>query len=754
MYGQLDEPQPASNTETCCYDTEHQYTRQAVGPTSLEAAVSLILWPTTAHPRQRVILTSQASACSSCALSSIATDRTQLVSRIASFLALNKLVLSMSALRCSPLMLLLVLLSLLLSLAVAERDGFSHSTLPRSRCLSVRSELSAGHNLHGHEDCVVSFARPSSSSSRVSDFARVDAAPYPPSVTPDAAWMPEQAIAVYVQGGYWYVAIGMDASHTLLKVDAATHLPVSNVTLNSAYEIVTMVGNGTHLFVQVYTDSIADMAVMTFDTHTLEQVNNVTLRGAVLLSGVNAAGTMFIVAAVSTNSATLVNATTGLAIAALNGGNDDMFLDAATLDPTTDTVIAADQTHASIYGISFNNSLLWTIALPADQLAVESLAVDQQGRSLYAYLVVSSDDVDFPTIRLVQYSLSTHSEVASFNITDNSIDPQPTFSAGPANGEIYVANAMYGTVERITMKSGATQSTSLSRYPFLARLTGLASLNGSSIAAFTVAPFVLYDISSEGRVLRRTQVASVHVCGDTLGSPFNIDVDMHGNIYIPLCSLGVHVYSPEHKLLHVIHTPITTSPVGVAATWSGEYVYVIYVAEADTGLPVTQLWEVATSRFVANFTVDPHANSSPNAIALDISDDSLWVLDGTSWYHFAPHNNATIVASYMVNLESFNLAVDSQHRRLVLSVDSDQNQDRLEWYNMADASLVQQFQYPAPTHFGAGAVAVTKDGAVTIAAERLSGTFYFFHNNDAASPSNPAQQVEQQRAAGAEVAME
>ena len=115
---------------------------------------------------------------------------------------------------------------------------------------------------------------------------------------------------------------------------------------------------------------------------------------------------MFIVAAVSTNSATLVNATTGLAlaIAALNGGNDDMFqfLDAATLDPTTDTVIAADQTHASIYGISLNNSLLWTIALPADQLAVESLAVDQQGRSLYAYLVVSSDDEFFNILRFVQ----------------------------------------------------------------------------------------------------------------------------------------------------------------------------------------------------------------------------------------------------------------------------------------------------------------------------------------------------------------
>ena len=196
--------------------------------------------------------------------------------------------------RCSPLLLLVLPLSLLLSVAVAGRGGLSHSPLPTFRCLSVRCALFAGQNVHGPENLTASFARPSSSSSwsssRVSDSARVDAAPYPPSVTPDAAWMPEQAIAVYVQGGYWYVAIGMDASHTLLKVDAATHLPVSNVTLNSAYEIVTMVGNGTHLFVQVYTDSIADMAVMTFDTHTLEQVNNVTLRGAVLLSGVNAAG--------------------------------------------------------------------------------------------------------------------------------------------------------------------------------------------------------------------------------------------------------------------------------------------------------------------------------------------------------------------------------------------------------------------------------------------------------------------------------
>ena len=86
----------------------------------------------------------------------------------------------------------------------------------------------------------------------------------------------------------------------------------------------------------------------------------------------------------------------------------------------------------------------------------------------------------------------------------NLIGPQPTFAAGSVNGEIYVGNIVHGTVERITMKSGVTQSTSFGRYPFLQRLTGLACLNGSSIAAFTVAPFVLYDISSEGRVLRRT----------------------------------------------------------------------------------------------------------------------------------------------------------------------------------------------------------------------------------------------------------
>ena len=487
--------------------------------------------------------------------------------------------------------------------------------------------------------------------------------------------------------------------------------------------------------------------MMTFDAHTLEQVNEVRLRGAVLLSGVNAAGTMFVVAAVKTNSATLVNATTGLRIAALNGGNDDMVLYAATLDPTTDTVIVADQTHASIYGISLNNSLLWTIALPADQLAVESLAVDQQGRSLYAFIVVASDDVYFPTLRYVQYSLSTHSEVASFNITDNVIDPQAPFAAGPMNGEIYVANAMYGTVERITMKSGATQSTSLSRYPFLARLTGLASLNGSSIAAFTVAPFVLYDISSEGRVLRRTQVASVHVCGDTLGSPFNIDVDMHGNIYIPLCSLGVHVYSPEHKLLHVIHTPHDTSPVGVAASWSGEYVYVIYFDEPIDPKPETQLWEVATGKFVVNFT-DPNAASAPTAVAVDISDDSLWVLDGTSWYHYAPHHNATLVASYFVNVVGFNVAIDSQHRRVVLPIDNDQHQDRLEWYNMADASLVQQFQYPSGAWYGAGAVAVTKDGALTIAVERVNGIFYFFRNDNGVS-TNTAERSQQQQPVGA-----
>ena len=162
----------------------------------------------------------------------------------------------MTGLRCSSL--LLLSLSLLLSLAVAGRDGLSHSTRPSSRCLSVRSELFGGKAQYSHESCAASSARSSSpsSSSLPSGPARVDAAPYPPSVTPDAAWMPEQAIAVYVQGGYWYVAIGLgvdnSVSHTLLKVDAATHLPVSNVTLNSSSEIVTMVGNGTHLFVQVY----------------------------------------------------------------------------------------------------------------------------------------------------------------------------------------------------------------------------------------------------------------------------------------------------------------------------------------------------------------------------------------------------------------------------------------------------------------------------------------------------------------------
>ena len=574
---------------------------------------------------------------------------------------------------------------------------------------------------HHQPDCVAPiFSRPSSapySSPTRSGTKGSDG------VQPYTSWLPNAARAVHVQSGYWYVALGLGAtnyvSNTVLKIDSSSLQSIANVTLHSSYEIITILGNATHLFVGAYDGDTYEMLILTLDGSTLEQVYSVAVDASLLPSGVNTAGTLFVVSKLYSNYSSLLRASDGQEIAALNGGDTDLVLYAAALDVTTDTAIVADDKSDSIRGISFNNTELWSIALPKDQDGVVSLAVNGNGRALYVFMLITTADADFPGLRFSQYDLNTRKEVARFDNLDWSLVPTAILAAGEADGQVYMANTVDGTLTRLTLKDGTTMVHSLSRYPFLQLWEGLASLNGSSIAAFTIDPFTLWDISRNGFVLRRTQVASAEACDQLSANLMNIDIDMHGNVFVPLCSLGVRVYSPSHELLHIIQTPSKSRPVDVAVTLSGEYVYVIY----DTWLPV-QLWEVATSKLVANISVP---DDGLDAIAVDISDDSLWGIGAHYIYHWA--RNTTLLGYLNVSMFAREMAVDSQHRRLVISVVDDGGFDeRLCWYDMVSGKRVQNFTYLST--YAASAVAVTKDGAISLAVERISSVLHFFPNND------------------------
>ena len=366
-------------------------------------------------------------------------------------------------------------------------------------------------------------------------------------------------------------------------MDASNHQPVNNVTLNSTYQILGVFGNSSHIFVQVYTGNVQAMVVLTFESDTLQLVGEVKLSGPVLLWSVNAAGTLLVVAEAESDSATIVSASTGMAVAKLDGGLSDLFLNAVAYDATTDTLIVVDGNgNGSIFGIALNNTLLWTIAPSIDEAYVLDIAVDPQGRSLYVLAVAYTANESHTQLRFIQYDLTTHTEVERYDLVNTSLLPNLPLAAGQVDGEIYVCNAMDDTVARVSMTSGVEQSISLSRYPYWRKLSSVASLDGKSFTAYTTAPFELYNINADGVVQRRTLIAPLDACGNTNGEwqgENNIDIDMHGNIVVPLCSLGVRVYSPDHTLLHVICTPNNTQPTGVAVTPSGQYVYVVFSAD-------------------------------------------------------------------------------------------------------------------------------------------------------------------------------
>ena len=645
---------------------------------------------------------------------------------------------TMYGLCCSLLFLLLVVLSLL-GLSAAVRGGLSHSSQSSShgsanhgRLFSQPVQCHTSQRNCGADSMHSLLSSLASTSSSRAPISKPLDTPLPRNITFDSIWMPGQASGLFVQLGYWYVAWGEGVNnyqaYTILKVDGSSHQPVNNVTLNSTYQILGVFGNSSHIFVQVYTGDWQALVVMTFQADTLQLVGEVTVRvGPQLLWGVNAAGTLLIVAKPSYHNATIVSASTGKPITTLNGGRTNLSLDAAAYDVSTDAVIVADSSHnGSVYGIALNNTLLWTIPLPGDQVGVLDLAVDRHGRSLYVLMTLNAAKQLSYNLRFVQYDLTTLSEVGRYNIVNRSVVPVRPFAAGPVVGEVYAANGMDGTVVRVSMTSGVVQSTSLSRYPFVSQTSAVASLNGESFIAYTTAPFELLTISSAGIVLRRSLIAPMDACGVFWSGPNNIDIDMHGNIVVPLCSLGVRVYSPNHTLLHVIHTPNNTQPTGVAVTPSGQYVYVSY-SDSPIPWPMTQLYEVETGKFVSNFSSFVH--NGPTAIAVDSADNSLWAVTFGLIYHWAMNN--TLLSTFQWPTFTGQLVVDSQHRRLVTSVNALDGYTRLEWHSMADGSLVQQFQSASDVRGGA-AVAVAKDSALTVAVS-FNSVWYFFRNDTASN---------------------
>ena len=652
----------------------------------------------------------------------------------------------MTALRCSlQLLLLLIWPLLLLGLAGGAQLGPSHSLHPFHPCSLVHSRLGDQQlQRHWRPDCTDStdHRRSSANSPYIAAYEPLRK-PAPTNITPDASWEPGLALTVYVQDGYWYVAWeqGVDnyQAHTILKVDGSSHQPISNVTLNSTYTILTIVGNSSHIFVQVGTGDGGTTLVLTFNAGSMQLVGEVTLSVTMLLSGVNAAGTLFTVVVRETQIAAVLNACTGVRVAALDGGVGGISPWAAAYDDSTDTVIVYDESnYESIYGIALNNTLLWTIKAPYDNIRAIAIAVDPQGHYLYVFAVVYTEYQPFLGYRLIQYDLVTHMEIGRYDLFNQTVYPRWQISAGPVDGSVYLASLVDGTVTQLSVQDGVQQSTSFSSYPYWLRLSSVASLDGASFTVFTVAPFELLTISADGEVQRRTAIAPVNACGEGVG-PMNIDVDMHGNIVVPLCSLGVRVYSSDHTLLHIIRTVNNTVPTGVAVTASGEFVYVMYnVVYPNPALPLTQLYEVATGKLVANFT-SPN-NLTPTAIAVDPIDDSLWVMDYYHLYHWAM--NTTLLAAFGCVLCPTQLAVDSQHRRLVVPVWGGDGIDQLDWFDMEDGALIQQFRYPTYSSFGV--VAVTKDSALTIAVGQDNGVWYFFRNDIASSNAREGRQQRQQ----------
>ena len=645
----------------------------------------------------------------------------------------------MSGLCCFHSLLQLVLSLLLLGLAVAAKDDLAHSTQPSYYCSRIHNQL-FGQQLQRHfgqRDCADNTDRlrssPDLSTSPRSAPSERTNAPLPPSIAPDASWVPGQAQSIYVQLGYWYVAWGEGEdnydTYTLLKVDGSSHQPVSNVTLNSTYSIVSLVGNSSHIFAQVNRGDEQAMVVMTFDADTLELVNEVTLSGLLMLSGVNTAGTLFVIARPWSNSATILDASTGKVVAELDGGTI-LWLGPAAFDATTDTVIVGSINDRSIYGIALNNSLLWTITPSSDQIAVVAFAVDPLGRCLYAFQLASVVGHPYAySLCFVQYDLTTHMEVGRYDVANATALPGLPFSAGLVNGQMYFANTLDGSITLLSMQDDVQESTYLSRYPYLRNLMSVASLDGNTFTANTISPYMLFTISADGVVRRRTVIAPSDACDvNTASGQFNIDIDMHGNIVVALCSLGVRVYSPDHTLLHVVHTANNTVPTGVAVTPSGERVYVTFSPyPVEYAVPLVQLYDVETGKFVANFSNSE--SLGPTTIAVDATDDSLWATDQYNIYHWS--TNTTLLATIEVDLVTFQLAVDSQHRRLVVPAWWVERADRLEWLSMADGQVVQQFLFPSRP--AAGPVAVSKDGAVTVAVQRNNGAWYFFRTDNDSS---------------------
>ena len=101
---------------------------------------------------------------------------------------------------------------------------------------------------------------------------------------------------------------------------------------------------------------------------------------------------------------------------------------------------------------------------------------------------------------------------------------------------------------------------------------------------------------------------------------------------------------------------------------------------------------MATAKLVAHYSssLEP---SGPSAIAVDSTDDSLWAIDTYNMYHWAM--NTTLLSDFEWALVAHQVAIDSQHRRLVLAA-WDDGYDRLEWRGLADGALVQQFQFQTP----------------------------------------------------------
>ena len=123
--------------------------------------------------------------------------------------------------RCCPLLLLL-LLALLLGVDAGEQLGPSRSKQPSYLSSNIRSRLSNQQLQchHRHRGCTerTDHLRSSASTLDLLSSSRLTASypldkPFPPSITPDASWLPGQALMIHTQLGYWYVAWGQGVNN-------------------------------------------------------------------------------------------------------------------------------------------------------------------------------------------------------------------------------------------------------------------------------------------------------------------------------------------------------------------------------------------------------------------------------------------------------------------------------------------------------------------------------------------------------------